>query len=996
MNRLQSFSNIILGFTFAMAVLRPTSFLAIAAELEFHRDVQPILTKYCVGCHNAKEAEGEFACDSIERLMKGSKKHVVVKAKEVDDSLLVRLIEGKAEPKMPPEDEAQLSLAEIKTVRAWIEQGAIVEHSAIPLRERLKVNSVASKHPTTAPITAVLILDDEKTMVIGRYNEITFEDLTTNQVSHRITDVIGKVTSLRWSSDHTKIAVASGVAGVGGQVSIIDIASKTIEKQFEGHRDTLYSAVLSPDGTMVASAGYDRKITLWDTKSGEAIRHFDGHNGAIYDLDFDSSGKLLVSCSADETSKVWHVSSGRRLDTLSQGEAEQYSVRFTADGKRVIAAGADRRVRVWKLISKEREAINPMLYSLFAHEKAVLWFRLSPDGRYFATAGEDRTVKLWSSVDCRPVAELGMARDIPSDAVWRADQQELQVATLAGNVDRFDIGAHIQEFERLELARRKNPIAVRDDLDSPEDESEPSDDQLATTIKADEVEPNNNFQSAVEIELPALISGTISKSSSSGLSIAATDSSKAKLAATTKRMATLLPDEDWFAFEAKAGDPWLMTATAMIDKAAMARKKKAATEDPGKEVDSETMTGKLTFDPKIEIRRIDGSTIVRTRLQAVRESYFTFRGKSSLVSDDYRLHRWEDMEINEYLYSGGEVVKLWLYPRGPDSGFKVYPGEGNRYTYFDTTPIAHAMGEPAWIVRELARNEAPTPNGLPVFPIYFENDDDPTRKEGKDSRLLFTAPEDGKYLVRIRDARGLEASDFKYQLAIRPPKLDFQLNVAQTEKSVTPGAGTEFTISAVRLDGFSGEIRITVDGIPDGAIVSKPLTIEAEQMKAFGTVFIPEGLSDFPTEFSIDVRGVATIGETKVVRKAKTPLSLKVAVQDVVKTRFVAKDEVNAEEISELVIHAGETISTFIAIERGKADDDVPYGKDDSGRNLPHGIFVDNIGLSGLVIKPGQNTREVFITAAPWLQPQVRPFHLKTSLKGNPTTKPIMLRVESR
>ncbi len=996
MNRPWSFSNVLLGFTLALAVLWPASFLAIAAELEFHRDVQPILTKYCVGCHNAKEAEGEFACDSFERLLKGSKKNLVVKANDVNASLLIQLIEGKAEPKMPPEDEAQLSPAEIATVRAWIEQGAVVDHSTIPLRERLKVNSVASKQTSTGPITAMLLLDDERTMVVGRYNEISFEDQATSQVSQRITEVIGKITSLRWSSDHKKIVVASGVAGVGGQISIIDVASRSIEKQIEGHRDTLYSAVLSPDATMIASAGYDRRISLWNAKSGEAIRHLDGHNGAVYDLDFDPTGKLLVSCSADETSKVWQVATGLRLDTLSQGEAEQYSVRFTADGKRVIAAGADRQVRVWKLISKEREAINPMLYSLFAHEKAVLWFRMSPDGKYFATAGEDRTIKLWSSNECRPVAELGTTRDIPSDAIWRADQQELQVATLAGNVDRFTVGAQIRGFEKSELERLKNPVATKDDDDSPEDNSEPSDDQLASTIKANEVEPNNNFQSPLPIVLPALISGEIATPNTSMARLDMPSQPKSVVAATTRQIKTSQPDEDWFVFDAKAGDPWLVTATAIIDKAAMARKKKAAAEDPDKQSESEAMTGKLTLDPKIEIRRINGSPMVRTRLQAVRESYFTFRGKSSLVSDDFRLHRWEDMEINEYLYSGGEVVKLWLYPRGPDSGFKVYPGEGNRYTYFDTTPIAHAMGEPAWVVRELDRDESPTPNGLPVFPIYFENDDDPSRKEGKDSRLFFTAPEDGKYLVRVRDARGLEATDFKYQLAIRPPKLDFQLNLAQTETSVTPGSGTEFTVNAVRLDGFSGEIRITLDGVPEGAIVSKPLTIQSEQNKAFGTVFIPEGAAELPKEFSIDVRGVATIGETKVVRKAKTPLSFKAAEQDLVKTRFVAKDDVKADEISELVIHPGETIATFIAIERGKADDDVPYGKDDSGRNLPHGIFVDNIGLSGLVIKPGQNTREVFITAAPWLQPQVRPFHLRTTLKGNPTTKPIMLRVEAR
>ncbi len=608
-------------------------------------------------------------------------------------------------------------------------------------------------------------------------------------------------------------------------------------------------------------------------------------------------------------------------------------------------------------------------------------FGLSPDGKYFVTAGEDKTIKVWATQSCLPVAELGATRDIPSDAVWRADQQELQVATLAGNVERFAIGARLSEFERVEAERRKNVAKATADSDTPEVDLETNDEQLTPTNNASDVEPNNDFRSPVAIALPVVVSGEIA-TAWTGTTTLNGNQMPSQLMSATNRIASSQADEDWFVFEAKAGVPWLITANAIVDKAAMARNKKQAEEDPEKATESDVMTGRLTFDPKIEIRRIDGSPVIRTRLQAVRESYFTFRGKSSLVSDDFRLHRWEDMEINEYLYSGGEVVKLWLYPRGPDSGFKVYPGEGSRYTYFDTTPIAHAMGEPAWIVRELGHNEVPTPNGLPVFPIYFENDDDSTRKEGKDSRLLFTAPEDGKYLVRIRDARGVESPNFKYKLTIRPPKHDFQLSVAQSEKSVTFGGGTEFTISAVRIDGFSDEIRIVLDGVPEGAIVSKPLTIQSEQNKSFGTIFIPEGLNDFPKEFSINVRGVATINDRKVSRKVKAPLTFKLTEQEIVKTRFVAKDDVQADEITELVIHPGETISTYIAIERGKAVDDVPYGRDDSGRNLPHGVFVDNIGLSGLVIKPGQNTREVFITAAPWLQPQVRPFHLKTSLKG--------------
>ena len=65
------------------------------------------------------------------------------------------------------------------------------------------------------------------------------------------------------------------------------------------------------------------------------------------------------------------------------------------------------------------------------------------------------------------------------------------------------------------------------------------------------------------------------------------------------------------------------------------------------------------------------------------------------------------MRINDYLYAGGEVVKFWLFPRGPDSGFVTYPGQGMRWGYFDTTPLAHALGEPCYIVdASSARHEA--------------------------------------------------------------------------------------------------------------------------------------------------------------------------------------------------------------------------------------------------------------------------------------------------
>ena len=48
--------------------------------------------------------------------------------------------------------------------------------------------------------------------------------------------------------------------------------------------------------------------------------------------------------------------------------------------------------------------------------------------------------------------------------------------------------------------------------------------------------------------------------------------------------------------------------------------------------------------------------------------------------------------------------------------------------------------------------------GLPVFPLYYANDDDGQRRLGSDSRLTFTAPADGAYLVARARLRGATAA----------------------------------------------------------------------------------------------------------------------------------------------------------------------------------------------------------------------------------------------
>ena len=65
-----------------------------------------------------------------------------------------------------------------------------------------------------------------------------------------------------------------------------ETASGKLLQTISGHRDTLYSALPSPDGKLLATCSYDRKIILWDLTSGKARHTLEGHNDAVYDVAF--------------------------------------------------------------------------------------------------------------------------------------------------------------------------------------------------------------------------------------------------------------------------------------------------------------------------------------------------------------------------------------------------------------------------------------------------------------------------------------------------------------------------------------------------------------------------------------------------------------------------------------------------------------------------------------------------------------------------------------
>lgn len=86
-------------------------------------DVKPIFSKHCVSCHSGKDPSGGLNLSSYAGAMKGGRSGKAVIPGDAGSSLLIKMIKGEREPRMPMGTKP-LSEREIAKLSAWINAGA--------------------------------------------------------------------------------------------------------------------------------------------------------------------------------------------------------------------------------------------------------------------------------------------------------------------------------------------------------------------------------------------------------------------------------------------------------------------------------------------------------------------------------------------------------------------------------------------------------------------------------------------------------------------------------------------------------------------------------------------------------------------------------------------------------------------------------------------------------------------------------------------------------
>ncbi|KUI66799.1 Ribosome assembly protein 4 [Cytospora mali] len=115
-----------------------------------------------------------------------------------------------------------------------------------------------------------------------------------------------------------------------------------------GHQKQVNHVTFSPDGTTVASCGFDNHTKLWSGRDGKFINTLRGHVSHVYQCAFSADSRLLVTCSRDNTLKVWNVRTCKLAEDLPGHDDEVYAVDWSPDGQKVGSGGKDKAVRLWR------------------------------------------------------------------------------------------------------------------------------------------------------------------------------------------------------------------------------------------------------------------------------------------------------------------------------------------------------------------------------------------------------------------------------------------------------------------------------------------------------------------------------------------------------------------------------------------------------------------------------------------------------------------------
>src|SRR5262249_17501481 len=135
----------------------------------------------------------------------------------------------------------------------------------------------------------------------------------------------------------------------------------------------------SPNGKILASGGYDKRIRLWDPDTGKEVRILEGHTSYVNAIGLSADGKLLASGGQDKELLLWEVETGKLRRRIQGHRAPIERLALSPDGKVLASSCLEGTLRLWDTSTAKE------IRSLPIHKGyRVLAMTFTPDSKLLA------------------------------------------------------------------------------------------------------------------------------------------------------------------------------------------------------------------------------------------------------------------------------------------------------------------------------------------------------------------------------------------------------------------------------------------------------------------------------------------------------------------------------------------------------------------------------------------------------------------------------------
>ena len=378
----------------------------------FEDHILPLLREHCANCHRPGKTRGGLDVTTMEKLEKGGSAGPSVIPGLAENSPLFRAMAhiGNEEP-MPPEQD-KLPPHILAAFKLWIEGGLKPNASGRAREARAVVQLTVDASTLGAPATPPVFIrslpprTDAPQLVralpvmalaanpwapivaVGGQDETVLHDLSDGHRIGALPFAAGEVRVLRFSHNGQVLLIGGGRPTSSGKVQLVELKTGKPLTTVADDFDVVLAADLSPDQSLVATAGPEKLVRVYRVADGALVWSMKKHADFITSLEFSPDGKHLASADRAGGIFITDATNGKNPRLLAGATDAVNQLAWRSDARSLAAACGDGQALLYDPTNARLVAKWP------AHEGGCLSVAYSREGSLL-TGGHDATASLW-------------------------------------------------------------------------------------------------------------------------------------------------------------------------------------------------------------------------------------------------------------------------------------------------------------------------------------------------------------------------------------------------------------------------------------------------------------------------------------------------------------------------------------------------------------------------------------------------------------------------